>query len=299
MNKTHDTNVTRSDAYQRVTDRMVAALEAGTVPWLKPWRSRFGGALPQNMVSRKDYNGINRFLLSLSDFEDPRWLSYRQAQALGGNVRKGEKGEMIVFFKELEFDADTARDGIAKKIPFLSYSTVFNIAQCDGIDAPSLPGLEPDGPVLAPTVDASGIYEAMPARPVLKHGFTRACYSPKPDTVMMPRLESFTTGDGYYRVLFHELAHATGHESRLNRPGFGADGASIAAFGDPVYSKEELIAEMAAAMVADAAGVPLDVPNSAAYLAGWLSVLKSDKRLVVSAAGAAQKAANWILGVGA
>jgi antirestriction protein ArdC len=297
MSKTHASESTRIDAYTRVTDLIIQSLESGVVPWTKPWRSRFGGALPQNLTSGKSYRGINLFLLGLAPFEDPRWLTYRQAQERGGHVRKGEKGMPIVFFKELELDADTARDGIAKKLPFLSLSTVFNVTQCEGLDAPSLPGFETGGTEFSPTVDASHVYDRMPSRPELQHGFTRACYAPKSDLVMMPRPDSFIESDGYYRVLFHELVHATGHQSRIGRPGF-EDG-QLAAFGDSVYSREELIAELGSAMIADASGVPLSLANSAAYIDGWLRALKADKRMIVSAASQAHKAADFILGVGA
>jgi antirestriction protein ArdC len=279
----------KSDPYQVITDRVIALLEQGNVPWQKPWKS--GEMMPRNLVSKKAYRGVNVFLLQAMMYESPFWLTFNQAKELGGNVKRGEKSCPVVFWKWLDVDEKEER----KRVPFLRYYSVFNVAQCEGIEA-HVPKGEETKRDHNPIDAGERIVSAMPRRPEIKHGLDRAFYSPSGDFVGMPSPGQFRSGQDYYSVLFHELTHATGHESRLNRKGVsGADG-QWSAFGSQSYSKEELVAEMGAAFLCGQAGiVERTIDNSAAYVQSWLVRLKDDRRLVVQAAAQAQKAADFIL----
>jgi antirestriction protein ArdC len=281
----------KADAYQVITDRVITLFEQGVIPWQKPWQSE--QLLPQNLISRKAYRGVNVFLLHAMMYESPFWLTYKQAQELGGNVKRGEKSCPVVFWKWLDVDEDNER----KRVPFLRYYSVFNIAQCEGIEA-HVPKTEQTKREHNPIEAGERIVLAMPSRPEIKHGLDRAFYSPSGDFVGMPLPGQFRSGQDYYSVLFHELTHSTGHESRLNRKGVnGADG-EWSAFGSQSYSKEELVAEMGAAFLCGQAGiVERTLDNSAAYIGAWLARLKDDRRLVVQSAAQAQKAADFILGL--
>ena len=276
------------DVYEIITDRIVAILEAGTVPWRKPWN--YGSEKdPLNLVSKKHYQGINCFLLACTPYGSPYWLTYRQAQALGGSVHKGQKGSMVIFWKMLVKDDPKAKDG-KRNIPVLRYYTVFNSEQCDGIivPAPDVTTWHEHDPIEA----AEAVQLAMPNRPTVEIGGTRACYSPSRDRIQVPELFRYEKPEEYYCTLFHELAHATGHESRLNREGI----TESHYFGSPDYSREELVAEMAAAFLCGHVGIEnATIQNSAAYLQSWIKTLRGDKRLAVTAAAQAQKAADYIL----
>lgn len=276
------------DVYQLITDRLLAILEAGTVPWRKPWNYGSDGG-PLNLVSKRHYQGINCFLLACTPHSSPYWLTYRQAQALGGNVRRAEKGSLVIFWKMYEKDDPKAEDG-KKRLPILRYYTVFNVEQCEGVTAPASDAgtWHEHDPIEA----AEKIQLAMPNRPVVEIGGIRACYSPSRDHVQIPELFRYEQPEEYYCTLFHELAHSTGHQSRLNREGI----IESHYFGSPDYSREELVAEMAAAFLCGHTGIEnVTIQNSAAYLQSWIRVLKGDKRLAVTAAAQAQKAADYIL----
>jgi antirestriction protein ArdC len=196
-----------------------------------------------------------------------------------------------VFWKWLDVDATGEATG-KRSVPMLRYYSVFNVAQCDGVTAPAIEGTDR---AHSPIETAEQIVAAMPKRPEIRHGLDRAFYSPAVDSVGMPSPERFETPENYYSVLFHELTHSTGHESRLNRK--GVSGSESAGFGSQSYSKEELVAEMGAAFLCGRAGiVERTIDNSAAYVASWLERLKDDARLIVLAAAQAQKAADFILG---
>lgn len=272
-------------AYDVITDRVIEKLEAGTVPWTKPWHGSAG--MPKNLVSKKQYRGINVFLLHCLGYESPYFLTYKQATKLGGHVRKGEKGCPVVFWKWL---IKSDEDGTEHRLPLLRYYTVFNVCQCDGIEAPALDVPEREhNPIEA----AEQITNQMQNRPEVRHGHTGASYSPSEDLVRMPRPEVFDAGERYHATLFHELTHSTGHASRLDR---NLDTA-LAPFGSPDYSREELVAEMGAAFLCGESGIlDTNIEQSAAYIDGWLRKLKNDRKLVVTAAAQAQKAADFILG---
>lgn len=273
-----------NNIYDQVTQRIIALLEKGTIPWRKPWTVQTG--LPRNLITKKPYRGINTFLLHSMKYESPFWLTYRQAMELGGYVRKGEKSCPVVFWKRLELeDEDT---GEREKIPMLRFYYVFNAAQCEGLKNAPTPTLE------APATKPDEIIAAMPQRPEIKHGMTLACYSPSADTVSMPDRARFNKDAGYFATLFHELIHSTGHPSRLNRSTL----AESAGFGSNPYCKEELVAEMGAAFLCGLAGIGETVlENSAAYVQNWLERLQNDRKLIVQAAAQAQKATDFILNV--
>jgi antirestriction protein ArdC len=285
----------RPSIYQTVTDRILSSLKAGVIPWEKPWASpRFtGGPFPRNFSTGKPYRGINVLLLWSSEFSSPFWLTFKQTQELKGNVRKGEHGTPIVFFKQLAHgEKDESSDD--ERTPFvLCRYTVFNVEQCDGLTLPEIVQ-----PTIAPERDddetCEGIVAAWENRPALhltSPTERRAYYRPRTDSVHMPARSRFVDAAHYYSTLFHELVHSTGHESRLNRT-FGDR------FGDELYSKEELVAEMGAAFLCAIAGIANEHTdrNTTAYLQNWISKLEEDNRLILHAAANAQRAADCILG---
>jgi antirestriction protein ArdC len=270
------------DVYEMVTDKIVAALEKGIVPWQRPWTA-LGG--PRNLQSKRPYGGLNAFLLSLSPYTSPYWTTFKAAKAAGGSVKKGEKGTIVVFWKILEVDDTQAKSG-KKKIPLLRYYTVFNTEQCEGLNVPDskLPDFEP-------IEEAQRVIDNMPEVPVINFGGDRAYYAPMTDEIQLPMPEVFDTPESYYQVAYHELAHSTGHEKRLHRI------KDWSSFGSEPYAQEELVAEMASAMVCGAIGLDPKIDSSAAYIDGWLAKLKNDKKFIMQAAGKAQKASDFILGL--
>lgn len=280
----------RNAVFDIVTDRIVLALEQGVVPWRREWNS-LAFSPPKSLNTGKPYSGINFFLLSLcgSRFTSPFWLTFKQAVDRGGKVRKGEKGMPIFFWKTYETKEDI--NGKIETRFVAQYYTVFNVEQCEGLEYPKPE--EMTGPPVDP-IDACEAVLTGFNGPELRHGGTQASYSPIADAVQMPPKELFQTSEGYYSTLFHELTHSTGHESRLAR--FPNEQAP-SAFGSADYSREELIAEMGAAFLCAHTGIDnATIDNSAAYINGWLRILKADKKAVVVAASAAQKATNLILG---
>lgn len=215
--------------------------------------------------------------------DSPYWLTFKQAQERGGNVRKGEKGELVLFWKWWEKGTgETKDDGTERKdrIPVLRHYVVFNVGQCDGIEPPAgdVPSHEWDS-IAACDVIVAGYTDG----PTITHGGDCCLYRPADDAVLMPRRERFETGEAYYAALFHELSHSTG--PRLDRP-------LVFDRSAPGYAREELIAEMASAMLCGVAGIDCaTVENSAAYVSPWIDVLTGDHKLAVQAAAAAQKAA--------
>ncbi len=290
------TSKPKKSVYDIVTEKLIALLESGVVPWAKNWIGGAGGA-PANFASKKAYRGINILLLACQGYSSPWWMTFRQVSDRGGKVIKGEKGTIVVYFTLLHLDANgrkvATREEAVKSIPFLRYSTVFNQAQIEGIEFPKPEDVETFDH--SPIEECERIIADMPNPPTIKITGGQPCYVPVLDEVRMPALEQFTAPESYYKTTFHELAHATGHKSRLDREGI-TDGAS---FGSDKYGKEELIAEMAAAFLAGHAGISVDeqLDDSASYLGSWIKTLKGDPKLAVQAASAAQKAADCVLGV--
>jgi antirestriction protein ArdC len=273
-------------AYEVITDRIIAALEQGIVPWRRPWRSSTDA--PRSFVSKRPYRGINVLMLTMTaqaqGYSSPLWLTFNQAKKQGGSIRKGEKGTPVVLWKFVETKDKTT--GEKKTVPFLRYFTVFNAEQTEGIEIPSAEELPEHEPLAA----AEDIIEAYLAAdgPTLAHGGDSAHYQPDRDHVQLPRPEQFTAPERYYATAFHELGHSTGHEKRLART-FGR-------FGSGPYSREELVAEMTAVFLLSEAEIEVELEQSAAYIKSWLRALEDDNKLVVTAATAAQKAADLILG---
>lgn len=272
----------RASVYEIITGQILAELERGQVPWRKPW----GTLPPANLITKKPYRGINVFLLGFAGYGSQYWLTFNQAKQLGGNVRRGEHGSKIVFWKFDSYETEVHGEVEERKFAFLRYYTVFNLEQTEGLKALL------DLPPAFPIESAESIVRGMPNPPAFEQDF-RAAYIPSTDTVTMPSRTAFNSQEEFYSTLFHELTHATGHAKRLARDGFDTP----QQFGSESYSKEELIAEMGSAMLCGVAGIEQrTLANSAAYLQSWISKLKADSRLVITAASAAQKAADYIRG---
>lgn len=267
-----------TSVYEIITAQIIAQLEKGVVPWRQPWHS----GLPKNLVSGKEYRGINLLLLSTAGSE--YFVTRKQAEALGGKIRC--KGFPVVFWKILE--RENRKSGEIERIPMLRYYRVYPVSDVEGIDVPDS-GAE----VITPIGAAEEIIRNMPNLPVIRFDGNKASYSPSRDEVTIPAMQSFVNSEEFYSTLFHELAHSTGHQSRLQREGVTRNWG----FGSHEYSEEELVAEMASSFLCGIAGIGQQtLQSSAAYLAGWLKILKSDPKYIVHAGSKAQRAADYILG---
>jgi antirestriction protein ArdC len=273
--------------YEIVTERILDYISAnGVLPWRKPWHT----STPKNLVSKKAYRGVNVFLLGMQRFTSSYFVTYKQAAAKGGQVRKGEKSTPVIFWKML--DKGTDAKGRKQLIPLLRYYNVFNVTQCDGIVAPE----EHTSTLFEPIEACERIVSGWEGKPPIVHGGGRACYSPSEDLISMPVRESFGKVEEYYSTLFHEMVHSTGHKDRLAREGI----TNPIKFASHNYSFEELVAECGAAFLCGHAGiVDHTIDNSAAYIANWVSKLKSEPKWIVDAAGKAAKASDLILGMSA
>jgi antirestriction protein ArdC len=316
----------KADIYQQVTDAIIAKLDAGVIPWRKPFPG-YGtagmGFLPRNYNSNRPYRGINVFLLAFSGYSSPYWLTfdgakqaaYEQAEraegrkpvkldkaalkklgAKVGGVRKGEKSTLVVFWKMLKID-DVENPGKKKMIPLLRYFRVFNVEQCEGIDPTRGAGEQPEADTAPfdPIEEADEIvttYFGRDGAPSLTHGGNVAYYAPSRDAVNVPDAERFERREEYYSTALHEMVHSTGHETRLARKGI-----SSIERGNHSYADEELVAEMGAAMLCGVAGIaPAVVDNAASYIDHWRKRISDDPKLVIGAGARAQKAADFILG---
>lgn len=285
------TATNKADVYQELTDRIIAALENGTVPWHQGWSVEIA---PRSLASGKAYRGINTVLLSAiqaaRDYSSPYWLTFKQCAERGGHVKAGEHGTPVVFWKRLGItstDDETGED-VHRLIPFARKYVVFNACQCEGLDVPTISRqVHPENEQIAA---AERIAAEMPNRPHVEHtNGSDSYYRPSTDTVCLPRLEFFDNAPTYYATLFHELGHSTGHQGRLNRQINNR-------FGSDKYSREELVAELTSVFLCAECGLENVVfDNSAAYINSWLRQLRGDKKLVVVAAAQAQKATDYIL----
>ncbi|GJD94432.1 ArdC family protein [Methylobacterium iners] len=285
----------RTNLYREITDRIIAQLEAGCVPWVQPWGSGRGTvavAMPRNAATARAYSGINVMLLwaagIAAGYRDQRWLTFRQALSLGGCVRKGEHGTGIVYadrFTPKDERRWADRDGdAARQVAFLKRFTVFNVAQVDGLPANfTAPLLPPREDLVLPRfrmlMEASGV--------TIRVGGGVAFYRPCDDVVVLPPPEAFHEPINFHRTAAHELSHATGHRSRLDR-------SMKEPRGGPCYAREELVAEISAAYVCASLGIVPTVRH-ADYISAWLQVLRDDERAIVRAASHASKAADWLL----
>lgn len=273
-----------ASVYEIVTKQVIKQLESGVAPWRKPWRTE----MPCNLISGKAYRGMNVFLLGSQGYASRYWLTFNQANKLGGYIKRGEQSSIVTFW---HIGEDKIKTDGSKTRPFLlRYYRVFNVCQTEGI-AEKL-GLGESARPAVSIEQCEAIVAGMPNRPEFEQS-DRAWYRPSTDSVGMPARALFTSAEEYYSTFFHELTHSTGHASRVGREGIE----QLNTFGSESYSKEELVAEMGAAMLCGVTGIaPATLQNSAAYLKTWIERLKSDSRLLVSAASAAQKAADYIRG---
>jgi antirestriction protein ArdC len=286
----------KDQVFELITNRICDLLEKGTIPWLKTWAG--GEGIPQNLISRKPYRGVNVFLLSSLCFESPYFLTFKQAKELGGFVKAGEKACPVIFWKWLE-KQDPEGESVDEngnrisRIPMLRYYSVFNVSQTEGIPSDKIPPSGTTENSFNPVQAAQSIVDGMPHKPLILNSEARAYYRPSTDLVNVPRPNLFHVPEEYYSTLFHELTHSTGHESRLNRKSI----TEINSFGSHEYSKEELVEEIGAAYLSAQCGiVESTIQNSAAYISGWLKRLRNDNKFVVQAAAQAQKASDYILG---
>ena len=271
------------DIYKEVTDRIIAEMETGLIPWQKPWVAS-GGCV--SYATGKPYSLLNQMLLG----RPGEYATFKQIQQAGGYVKKGQKASMVVFWKWIEQEDEET--GEKKEIPFLRYYNVFHIDQCEGLKAKHFPALPQ-------TANADQKAEAIICDYLKTSGVKlnheqgdRAFYRPSDDSITLPLLAQFKETAEYYSTAFHEMIHSTGHMSRLNRL------EKTAFFGTEAYSKEELVAEIGASALVNIAGLETanSFRNNTAYVQNWLTVLKNDKRFIVSASGKAEKAVNLILG---
>jgi antirestriction protein ArdC len=284
----------RADVYSRVTDRIVAELEQGVRPWLKPWNAEHAaGRITRPLrTNGQPYKGINVLMLwgeaMANGYACPFWMTYKQSQELGGQVKKGEHGALVVYADRIR-KTETGKDGdeISREIPFLKGYTVFNCEQIDGL--PEHFYARPSPALPAPARIAAAERFAMATGADIRHGGYMAFYAIDADRVQLPPFESFADPESYYATLLHELTHWTRHAARLARE-FGRH-----RWGDEGYAAEELVAELGAAFLcADLAITPEPRSDHASYIANWLTVLKNDKRAIFTAAAHAQRAADYL-----
>ncbi len=269
-----------------VTNQIIAMLEKGVVPWKKTWKGVAN--LPKNLKSKKEYRGINPFMLAVHGYASPWWVSFNQCKALGGTVKKGEKGTIVIFWKPNEKKVkDEDGNECIKKTFVRMYYRVFNTEQCEGLKVPE--EKVEDKKQFVPIEEAERIIAEYREMVEVAHGGGRACYSPARDKIGMPEKDSFDSPEAYYCTLFHETVHSTGHKSRLDRLEDGW-------FGSEPYSKEELVAELGAAFLCGMTGLEkVTIDNSASYINAWLEKLRNDKRFILNASAQAQKACDYIL----
>ena len=288
-------NTTKADIYTRITNRILEDLEQGVRPWHRPWNAahtagRITRPLRHNGIP---YKGVNILMLwaaaAVKGHTCPLWLTFKQAQELGGNVKKGERGELVVYADRItRTEADSKGVETAREIPFLKGYTVFNAEQCDGLPAQYYARPEAPALPLPARIEAADRFFAATGADI-RHGGNRAYYAQGADYVQMPPFETFEDAESHAATLAHELTHWTKHPSRLARD------MGRVKWGDAGYAKEELVAELGAAFLCADLGITPDVrPDHAAYIGSWLTTLKMDKRFIVTAAAHAQRAADYL-----
>lgn len=273
----------KQSVYEKITAQFIESLNNGVIPWKKPFK---GNA---NFITKKEYRGFNALSTSSKDFECPYWVTFNQAVALKGKIKKGSKGTLIIYWSKNEKEVENEEGVIeTKECPFFTCTTVFNLEQTEGIaweypqEIKTLTGAE--------TVISN--YKNAPEVVFEKD---RAFYSPLRDLVNMPKKQRFVSTEEFYCTFFHELIHSTGHQSRLDRPELS----NMAFYNSHNYSKEELTAEIGAAFLCHETGILNEtMGNSEAYIAGWAKALGNDPKMIVEAAGKAKKAVGFILNTG-
>jgi antirestriction protein ArdC len=272
--------------HKEISDKILSAMESGNLPWIKPWSGKGINNMPRNAVSKRAYSGANVLLLWLAaennGYTSGKWLTYKQAQELGGNVRKGEKSTSIVYASTFEKQNENGDKDI---IPFLKSYAVFAVEQCEGLEALQ------DKPMVLNTEQRDSDCEAFvqSTGAIVRHGGGRAYYTSKDDYIMLPPYETFISSNGYYNTALHELVHWSGHETRCNRQ-FGKR------FGDKAYAAEELVAELGAAFMCAEFGYDA-VTQHAAYIQSWIDLIKDDCKAFVTAASKASAAVEYVRGL--
>ena len=281
----------KKNIYETITEKIIDSLETGVVPWARPWEAnRYG--IHRNAVTERPYRGLNILLLNMvamiNGFVDPRWLTFRNAEKLGGHVKKGEKGVGIIFWKFIPAkpggsnDVQTVSEDEDKKvIPLVRMYTVFNVEQCQDLKIPELEGQEIED---SSHPDSESILTV----PIIKHGGNEAYYSKSRDFIALPARDRFESLEFYYSTAFHEIVHWTGHPTRLHRK-FGKR------FGDQDYAFEELVAEIGSAFLGANTGISFEGMRHPEYINSWLQILKKDNRAIFSAAAKAQTATDFVL----
>lgn len=272
-----------ASVYEIITQKIIEKMENGVVPWRRPWNS-YGAVCWR---TQRPYRGINALLL-----EPGEYATFKAIQEAGGKIKKGAQSSIVVLWKWLEVDGEESEEGEKQKIPFLRYYRVFEInSQCEGLESKMKDAVKFDH---NPIEEAEKIIAGFKDCPPIKFAPGRAFYSPGSDFISVPSIEDYKVPEEFYSTAFHELVHSTGHQKRLSREGV----TKSAGFGSEVYSKEELVAEIGAAMLCALAGIDNStIDNSAAYIKSWLTKLKKDPKMIVHAAAAAQKAADYIQGI--
>jgi antirestriction protein ArdC len=281
----------KRDLYAEVSARIIAELEAGAAPWVRPWSATAGQNVPQNAVTGRPYSGCNVILLWLArsrGWLTPRFLTFKQAIEAGGNVRKGEHGTKVFFVKQLRIEEGDGEDADARLIPMMREYTVFNVAQCENLPE----SINAGRPMRVRNPDTRDVLADEFLRSTgadIREGHGEAYYVPSHDFVSIPAFEAFKGADHFYNVAFHELTHWTGRKSRLDRDLKNR-------FGSREYAAEELIAELGAAFLCAEFGFDGDV-RSAGYIATWIELLKADKRAFFTACNRASQAADYLRGL--
>ena len=282
-----------ADAYHQELDYVISQLAQGEIPWKKSWQPM---GLPQNYLTGHRYSGWNLcmllFVMRREAYRSPGFLTFLQAREMGGCVKRGQKGYQVVYWMEVEKEPDTQNSGRSNTIRVGKRHTIFNVDQVDGITLEQ-EVLLPPGPD-EKLRRCGQIVDSLQHGPLIRFGGDRACYYFVSDSIIMPHPKRFISEEAFYATLFHELAHSTGHPDRLGRPELaGSDG-----FGKPLYSQEELTAELTAAFLCAHCGIEQQTRmNSAAYIQSWLRALQDDRRLLLRSAMQAQAAADYLLGI--
>jgi antirestriction protein ArdC len=281
----------KRDLYATVSARIIAELERGAAPWVKPWSATPGANTPCNAVTNRPYSGCNVVLLWMAQaagYRTPRYVTFRQALELGGAVRRGEHGTKVYFVKQLQVADRDGEEGETRIVPLLREYTVFNVDQCENLPDRilTLGEIKPRNPdERDPTIDeflaCSGVTN--------REGSGEAYYRPSDDLISLPRFEAFKNAAHFYGVAFHELGHATGHKSRLDRD-------LRSRFGERAYAAEELVAELCSAFLSAEFSIDGDLRH-AGYIASWISLLKADSKAFFTACARAQAAADYLRGL--
>jgi antirestriction protein ArdC len=282
--------MSKVSVYEIITSEVVKSLELGVIPWRKPWK---GDSVPCNFMSKRQYSGLNLFLLNSKPFNSKYFLTFLQVQELGGKIKKGEKATPVIFWKMLEKNYEKNGEVKKEEIPILRYYSVFNAEQIEGVDFKEESEVEEDK-IFSPIEKAENLLCSVKERiPRVEYSESRrAFFKPSDDFIHLPFPEFFEKREEYYSTLFHEIIHSTGHKERLNRDTL----TDAVFFGDTNYSKEELVAEMGATFLCSHCDI-LDqtFENSKAYINSWISKLRKNPKLVVEASSQAQKAMSFLL----